>query len=130
ERRSPEISTRSGLRATVQRTARCTARSPRDGKPRWKSERWAIRNPASSAGRPGRETSRERSRTHPASKWPQARTPPAATAGSHLALSSNLELVEHRLDRLDVALELQLRIVEPRRDADQLREVEDRHVEV
>src|SRR3989442_6209489 len=42
----------------------------------------------------------------------------------------DLELVEDGLDRDDVPLELQLRIVEPRRDADQLREGEDRHGEV
>ena len=40
------------------------------------------------------------------------------------------ELLEHGLHRDDVALEAELRVLEARGDADQLREVEDRHLEV
>ena len=40
------------------------------------------------------------------------------------------ELLEHRLHRDDVPLEAELRVREARRDADQLREMEDRHPEV
>jgi hypothetical protein len=40
------------------------------------------------------------------------------------------ELLEHRLHRHDVALEAELGVLEARGDADQLREVEDRHLEV
>ena len=38
ERRSPLISIRSGCRSATQSTARSTARAPREGMPRWKSE--------------------------------------------------------------------------------------------
>ena len=40
------------------------------------------------------------------------------------------ELLEHRLHRDDMPLEAELRVREARRDADQLREVQDRHLEV
>src|SRR5690349_647013 len=43
---------------------------------------------------------------------------------------SDFELLEHGLHRDDVALELQLRLLQPGGDADQLREVQDRHLEV
>ena len=109
-----------------------------------------MRSPSSSGGSPRTASSRSRSRTQPASNQPQAtaaatapsrspaRRPKAAAPDAPLdhqtprtgrdALS--LELLEHRLDRDDVALELQLRLLEPGGDADQLREVEDRHLEV
>src|SRR5712692_11110608 len=45
-------------------------------------------------------------------------------------LASDFELLEHRTDRDDVALELQLRLLEAGRDSNQLRQVEDRHREV
>src|SRR5206468_8109501 len=44
--------------------------------------------------------------------------------------ASGLELLEDRLYRHDVALELQLGVLEAGRDADQLRQVEDWHLEV
>ena len=40
------------------------------------------------------------------------------------------ELLEHWVHRDDVALEAELRVLEPGRNADELREVEDRHLEV
>src|ERR1051326_4056270 len=43
---------------------------------------------------------------------------------------SDLELGSDRVDRDDVALELQLRLLEPGGDSDQLREVQDGHREV
>src|SRR5207249_1384899 len=43
---------------------------------------------------------------------------------------SDLELLEHRVDGDDVTLELELGFLEPRGDADELREVQDRHLEV
>src|SRR5581483_3148671 len=43
---------------------------------------------------------------------------------------SDAELLDDRLDRDDVPLELQLRLLEAGGDADELREVEDRHLEV
>ncbi len=50
ETRSPVMTTRSGARCATHPTALFTARSPREGSPRWKSERCAMRRPASSAG--------------------------------------------------------------------------------
>ncbi len=44
--------TRSGFRSTTHSTASRTARRPREGTPRWRSERCAIRSPSSSAGNP------------------------------------------------------------------------------
>ena len=52
ESRSPVTQTRSGCRSATQSTARSTARTPRDGTPRWKSERCAMRRPSSSGGSP------------------------------------------------------------------------------
>ena len=46
------------------------------------------------------------------------------------ALPLALELLEHGSDRDDVALELQLRLRQAGGDADQLRQVQDRHPEV
>ena len=43
---------------------------------------------------------------------------------------SDLELLENRCDRDDVSLELELGLLEPGGHTDQLREWEDRHVEV
>ena len=71
-RRAPAAARRSSS------TARSTARAPRDGTPRWKSERCAMRRPSSSGGSPGTSTSSSRSRTQPASNQPQPR--PAAAA--------------------------------------------------
>ena len=56
ETRSPVMQTRSGFRSTTHSTASRTARRPRDGTPRWRSERCAIRSPSSSAGRPSTRT--------------------------------------------------------------------------
>ena len=70
ESRSPVTQTRSGCRSATQSTARSTARAPRDGTPRWKSERCAIRRPSSSGGSPGSASSRTRRRTQPASNQP------------------------------------------------------------
>ena len=70
ESRSPVMQTRSGSRETTQSTARSAATAPRDGKPRWKSERWATRRPSSSAGRPRSGSSRTRVRSQPASNQP------------------------------------------------------------
>src|SRR5690242_8651117 len=50
--------------------------------------------------------------------------------GKTCASRSDLELLENRPRVDDVPLELQLRVVEPRGDADELREVEDRHAEL
>ena len=79
ESRSPVMQIRSGRRSATQSTARSTARTPRDGTPRWKSERCAIRSPSSSRGSDGSEISWLRRRTQPASNQPHVR-PPAATA--------------------------------------------------
>ncbi len=46
------MQTRSGFRSSTQSTASRTARRPREGTPRWRSERCAIRSPSSSAGTP------------------------------------------------------------------------------
>src|SRR5437868_1640566 len=75
------MQTRSGCRSSTQATALSAACAPREGTPRWKSERWAIRRPSSSDG-------------------------------NH------------------VPLELELVLLEPRGDADELREMQDRHPEV
>ena len=64
--------TRSGRRDSTQSTARSTARVPRDGMPRWKSERCAILRPASPGGSPAIATSRVRVRSQPASNQPYA----------------------------------------------------------
>src|SRR5687768_15863214 len=50
--------------------------------------------------------------------------------GAAGTLRSHVEFLEHRVDRDDVALELQLRVGQAGGDADQLREVQDRHLEV
>src|SRR5438270_7410235 len=55
------------------------------------------------------------------------RRPPRANLAQYLL---DLELLEHRIDRDDVTLELQLRLVQAGRDPDELGEVEDRHLEV
>src|SRR5262249_52561458 len=46
------------------------------------------------------------------------------------AVALGLELLDDRLDGDDVPLELQLGLLEPGRDADQLRQMQDRHLEV
>ena len=64
ESRSPVIS---AGRAAAPRPSRPRARpraTPRDGTPRWKSERCAIRSPSSSGGRPG-SGQRQRLEPHP-----------------------------------------------------------------
>ena len=78
ESRSPVTSTRSGRRSRTHSAARSTECAPREGTPRWKSDRCASRSPSSSGGNPASATSRSRRRTQPASKWPQAS--PAAAA--------------------------------------------------
>src|SRR5215207_9749153 len=50
--------------------------------------------------------------------------------GAAGSLRSNAQFLEHRVDGDDVALELQLRVRQPGGDADQLREMQDRHLEV
>src|SRR2546425_174903 len=52
---------------------------------------------------------------------------PSTPVDAGPARNLRLELVQDRRDRDDVALELQLRLLEPCGDADQLREVQDRH---
>src|SRR6185437_13637370 len=133
--RSPVTQTRSGSREATHSTARRVAVRPRDGTPRWKSDRCAMRTPSSAAGSSGIATSRTCARSQPASKIPQ---PPVAAARPATAPArprcpvtcSDRELLDDRLDGDDVALELQLRLLQPGRDADQLRQVEDRHLEV
>ena len=44
------MQTRSGRRSATQATARSVAARPRDGMPRWKSERCAMRRPSSALG--------------------------------------------------------------------------------
>ena len=108
--------TRSGSRSRVHATARSTALAPRDGSPRWKSERWTIRMPSSSAGSAGTSTSSVRSRTQPASYQPQASAaramPPPGRPRSRAG--SDFELLDGASHRHDVALELQLRRLEAR----------------
>ena len=53
ETRSPVMQTSSGFRDATHATASALARSPRDGTPRWKSARCAMRSPSSSGGSPG-----------------------------------------------------------------------------
>src|SRR5436305_2509157 len=165
ESRSPVTAVRSGSRSAVQSAARRTARSPREGKPRWRSERWTIVRPSSSPGSRSSGHSSRSSRTQPASKCPHASSaatttaapmataisiyrsgrtgaaategaapgaapPPSQDDGAAENLRSDLELVHDRLDRDDVALELELGVVEPGGDADELREVQDRHPEL
>src|SRR6266511_5165509 len=117
-----------------------------------------MRSPESSAGRSGSATSSVRNRTQPASNQPQPRAAPATPPNKAPARDlleiiapetttpivrrcrrlpelawwepSDLELLEHRRDRNDVALELQLGVLEARGDADELREMQDRHLEV
>ena len=75
--RSPVIATRSGFRSAVQSTARSTACAPRDGTPRWKSERCAMRRPSSSGGSPA-QLELELAQPHPAGLEPapaEARRP-------------------------------------------------------
>src|SRR2546430_8873883 len=146
ETRSPVITTSSGLRDVTHSTARSTACVPRDGSPRWKSDRCAMRNPASSEGSRASGTSSGRSLTQPASNQPQPTAAPATPpnkvpardlmeiiapetappkvdrcrADRFLASPSDFELLEHRRHRDDVALELQLRLLEPRGHAHQL----------
>ena len=78
ETRSPVTQTRSGSRSATQATARSVASRPRDRAPRWKSERWAIRNPTRSGGRPGISTSSTRRSSQPASNQLYASTAQAA----------------------------------------------------
>src|SRR5436190_3830833 len=153
ETRSPVTQTSSGRRSRTHSTARSTAREPREGSPRWKSDRWATRTPSSSGGSRGSTASSGRSRTQPASNQPQPTpaptTPPKRAPARDLAiiapetappivrrcrsarsLASDFQLFEHRSDRHDVPLELQLRVRKPGGDADELRQVEDRHLEV
>ena len=73
-----------------------------------------------------------------AASLPDARRCGTARPGAHpgperrpsIAGALQRELLEHRLHRDDVALEAELRVLEAGGDADQLREVEDRHLEV
>ena len=76
ESRSPLIIVRSGCRSSTQSTARATATRPRDGKPRWKSDRCAIRRPSSSGGSPGSGQASVSSRTHPPRNDPTPARPP------------------------------------------------------
>src|SRR6266542_1609514 len=153
--RSPLTSVRSGARSSTHETARSTATRPRPGSPRWKSDRCATRSPASSGASPGSASGRASSRTQPASNQPQPRlpaarppsapamgpardsrspapdsAPPPVKTPPRRGSCSGFQLLEHRLDGDDVPLELQLRLLEPRGDPDELREVEDRHPEV
>ena len=83
----------------------------RPGTPRWKSERCAIRSPSSSGGRPG---SRDVARVEP--HPPRLEPRPAERGRRELPQAlSGLELLEDRLDRDDVPLEPQLRLLEARR---------------
>ena len=52
ESRSPVTTTRSGFRSRTQSAARRTATAPREGGPRWKSERCAIAQPVELLGQP------------------------------------------------------------------------------
>src|SRR5579864_3964650 len=88
------MQTRSGRRSATQSTPRSTACPPRDGTPRWKSERWAIRSPSSSAGRPGTPSSSTRSRAQPASNAPHAS--PAAAAIAPLRASQPIAEADER----------------------------------
>ena len=89
-----------------------------------------MRSPSSSAGTPASSTSSTRFRSHPASNHAQAATAAAATASEHEEPGQTESFSVTGCDRDDVALELQLGAVEPGRDADELREVQDRHLEV
>src|SRR5262249_18455568 len=149
------MATMSGSRETVHSTARATARVPRDGNPRWKPDRGAMRRRGSCGSSPGIGSSTRAYRTQPASIQPHVRpaaatppirapardlqeviapetAPPLEQDAAHAGFlrRSDLELVENRRNGDDVPLELQLRLLEPGRDADELREVEDRHTEV
>ena len=145
ETRSPVMHTRSGSRPAVHSTARATAREPREGIPRWKSERWTIRSTSRS---PATGSSIRRKRTQPASNQPQpspaAETPPKKAparafekviapetappitkrrrTGGKLAprRGSDFQLLEHRLDGDHVALELELRFLQAGRHPDEL----------
>src|SRR5204863_876671 len=90
--RSPETRTRSGDREEVHSIARTTACPPREGKPRWKSDRWVIRNPASSGGSRSNGHSSSSSRTQPASKWPQ---PSAAAAAAPAPIAIAVTMARH-----------------------------------
>ena len=89
ESRSPVRQTRSGRRLAVHSTARSTATPPREGSPRWKSERCATRRPSSLAGSPAIGTSSVRSRTQPASNQPQAMAAAAAPASGLIRRSAS-----------------------------------------
>src|SRR4051794_28002427 len=109
-----------------------------------------MRMPSSRSGSPGMTISRTRRRTHCASTSPHAipapnkapaRRPRAAAPESappctrrrteaKLAPTSDLEPLERRAGVDDVALELELRLLEPGRDADQLRQMQDRQAEL
>src|SRR5262249_38550673 len=134
--RSPVSTIRSASRSAAHSTPSRTARPPRDGTPRWKSERCTIVIRSSSAGSPSTGSSSTRNRGHPASNQPHAmQASPAApsptTTQAQVPRLRRLdpELLDDRIDRYDVALELQLGLVQPGRDSDQLREVDDRHAE-
>src|SRR6266508_668081 len=153
--RSPLTSVRSGARSSTHATARSTATRPRPGSPRWKSDRCATRSPASSGARPGSARGKASSRTQPASNQPQPRlpaarppsapamgpardsrspapdsAPPPVKTPPRRGSCSGFQLLEHRLAGDDVPLQLQLRLLEPRGDPAERREVEDRHPEV
>src|SRR5687768_10561450 len=117
-----------------------------------------MRSPSSSAGSPSTGTSRTRRRSQPASNQPYASAATAsasriqgkvrpgapqsdrawnrpsayrdATAARTLRVRSDGELLDERCDRDHVPLELELRLLEACGDPDQLREVQDRHLEV
>ena len=117
--RSPVMHTRSGLRSITHSTASRTARRPRDGTPRWRSERCAMRSPSSwaarlQAPRRARCVATSRPRTTPRQPAPQWRRRAAGRA------RSDGELLGHRCDRDDVALELELGAVEPGGDPHEL----------
>ena len=82
ETRSPVTQTRSGRRSATHATASSAARRPRDGTPRWRSERCAMRSPSSAAGTPASSTSSTRFRSHPASNHPHASAPATSRARS------------------------------------------------
>ena len=145
ETRSPVRKTSSGLRSTTQATASSAARRPRAGDTEMeiREVRYAdavelprcafelhLENPLAEPPRlepPPREgAERDDPRRHddPGQHRPRLNRRPRCEG------LSDAELLDHRLDRDDVPLELELGVVEPGGDADELREVEDRHAEV
>jgi hypothetical protein len=132
ESRSPVTQTSSARRPADHATASSTAGRPApDRVPRWKSDRWWIRSRRGRAA--GQDGHVEHTQPRPAglatSPRPRRRLPRAAPTDRPWRRPAVKTWIFSSTGSTETTCRLkrELRLLEPGRDADQLREVEDRH---